>query len=202
MPVTPLIPLQDLARRARAVRLAPMTDAHTRWKTPALVALGLALAGCGADNAAQPDPVTGEVGGEEESQSSESLKMAGTAWLSVSADGEVFTTYLDPDGRYRDVSGGTVRFAGAWRQTGNGELCFTPDTGEGACWDHGAPGLGAVMKATDASGHTIEVRQVAYTPPAPAPNDAPEAGSGSGSQSDAEAGAGPDGNAAEPARRG
>lgn len=132
-------------------------------------ALALILAGCASEPSSEEEAAAAAVAGDENALSSRSLKIAETAWLSVSADGEVFTTFLDPDGRYRDVSAGAVRFSGSWEQTEGGELCFSPDQESAKvkreCWEHGAPGLGGVMRATNAAGRAIEVKQVAYTPP-------------------------------------
>ena len=136
---------------------------------PLIGALSLSLAACAAeDSATEPqDQASGDTANAETTLSAESLVMAETAWLSITAEGEVFTTYLDGDGRYRDVSGGEVRFGGTWEQNANRELCFSPDEGEGTCWAHRAPGLNGTMRATAPDGRAIEVKKVAYTPPAP-----------------------------------
>lgn len=135
----------------------------------ALGALSLTLAACATEDT--PSPPQGEVindtNASESTLSDESLVMAETAWLSITEDGEVYTTFLDGDGRYRDVSGGEVRFRGAWEQSADRELCFTPDKGQGTCWAHKAPGLNGTMRATASDGRLIEVKKVAYTPPAP-----------------------------------
>lgn len=135
----------------------------------AIGALSLALTACAAEeNSSEPAGETSaDTAADENTLSEESLEMAETAWLSITADGEVFTTFLDGDGRYRDVSGGTVRFGGTWEQNADRELCFTPDQGEGTCWAHRAPGLNGTMRATASDGRTIEVKKVAYTPPTP-----------------------------------
>ena len=133
-------------------------------------ALSLTLAACAAEDSATEaqDQASGDTAGAETTLSAESLVMAETAWLSITAEGEVFTTYLDGNGRYRDVSDGEVRFGGTWEQNANRELCFSPDQGEGTCWSHRAPGLNGTMRATAPDGRAIEVKKVAYTPPAPA----------------------------------
>ena len=112
--------------------------------------------------------------------SPESLVMAETAWLSVSSAGAVYTTFLDPDGRYRDLRDGQVVYTGSWEQNAASELCFTPDTGRGTCWRHGLPGLDGVMRATDRDGRAIEVKRISYAPPS-----APE-GDTEGSQTSVE----------------
>ena len=95
--------------------------------------------------------------------------MAETAWLSVSDDGVVYKTYLDPDGRYRDIRDGEVAYSGTWEQSASGELCFDPDSGAAACWAHGSPGLDGLMRATRPDGRAIELKRISYTPPKAAP---------------------------------
>ena len=92
--------------------------------------------------------------------------MAETAWLSVSEDGVAYTTFLDSDGRYRDLLDGDVAFTGSWEQTSGGELCFTPDDAPSTCWSHGAPGLNGVMRAKNGAGREIALKQITYMPPA------------------------------------
>ncbi|MEM7702731.1 MAG: hypothetical protein AAF251_12395 [Pseudomonadota bacterium] len=133
-----------------------------------LVLAGLSIAllsACAAEEAPEQSEPSADTAGEEGGLSAESLVMAETAWLSVTEEGEVFTTYLDGDGRYRDVREGEVIYGGAWEQNQDRELCFTPDSGEGTCWAHGAPGLNGVMRAMNNSGRAIEVRKVIYTTP-------------------------------------
>ena len=104
--------------------------------------------------------------------------MAETAWLSVSEEGAVYTTFLDPDGRYRDLRDGQIVHTGSWEQNASSELCFSPDNGAGACWKHGSPGLDGVMRATNRAGRAIEVKRITYTPQA-VPSQAAEAAPGS-----------------------
>jgi len=140
--------------------------AYTQNRTIAATLVLAVLAGCAAEDAsseAEPGP---EGAASQSPLSQESLVMAETAWLSVSEAGEVFTTYLDPDGRYRDERGGQVVYGGTWEQNSKRELCFAPDGGDGACWTHRAPGLDGVMRATNSRGTAIEVKKVVYTAPA------------------------------------
>lgn len=136
------------------------------WLT-ASAAPFLLVACAEADSEAQGEDAAPQATDEPE-LSAESLVMAQTAWLSVTADGEVFTTYLDPDGRYRDLHEGEVRYSGTWKQNDTRNLCFTPDDGEGSCWTHKSPGLDGMMRATNRAGRAIEVRRVAYEPPSAA----------------------------------
>lgn len=136
----------------------------------------LLTTGCSAPSSpdeAEPSPDPSSSSGASE-LSAESLVMAETAWLSVSEEGVVYTTFLDPDGRYRDIRDGKIAYQGAWEQNASSELCFSPDNGSGACWEHGAPGLDGVMRATNRAGRAIELKRITYTPPvAPAPVPAP-----------------------------
>ena len=125
----------------------------------------------GADASGLP---SGEETGAAGELSAESLVMAETAWLSVSADGAVYTTFLDPDGRYRDLRDGEIVFAGNWEQNASGRLCFAPDQGKLACWSHGSPGLNGEMRATNEEGYAIEVKRITYTP-SPEPDAESEA---------------------------
>ena len=143
----------------------------TRAYTAALLGIAaLAVTAC-AGGDTTPEPETGSDAEAKSTLSKESLKMAETAWLSISADGEVFTTYLDSDGRYRDLHEGELRYSGSWEQNENSELCFSPDMGEVSCWSHGLPRLDGTMRATTAGGRAIEVKKVAYAPP-PSGDDA------------------------------
>ena len=141
---------------------------YTQNRTIAAVLALALLAGCAAeDTSGEGEGEASPEGAASESPlSQESLVMAETAWLSVSEAGEVFTTYLDPDGRYRDERGGQVVYSGTWEQNPNRELCFMPDSGEGACWAHSSPGLDGVMRATSGQGRAIEAKKVVYTAPA------------------------------------
>ena len=131
-----------------------------------LASLSLPLvSGCAAEEVAEISEDTQDSASPEGELSAESLVMADTAWLSITEQGEVFTTYLDGDGRYRDVRGGEVIYGGVWEQNQDRELCFTADAGESTCWAHGAPGLNGVMRATNGAGRAIEVKKVVYTAP-------------------------------------
>ena len=125
---------------------------------------GFLVTGCSSEGESEPTPPPPESSATGQ-LSPESLVMAETAWLSVSADGAVYTTYLDPDGRYRDTRDGAIVYAGKWEQNTSGQLCFAPDAGQGVCWDHKAPGLDGVLRATHPDGHAIELKRIAYTPP-------------------------------------
>lgn len=131
-----------------------------------LATLSLSLvSACAAEEAPEESEASADSASPERELSAESLVMAETAWLSVTEQGEVFTTYLDGDGQYRDVRNGEVIYSGAWEQNQDRELCFTPSGAESSCWAHGAPGLNGVMRATNSAGRAIEVKKVVYTAP-------------------------------------
>lgn len=150
----------------------------------AAAAFALALAGCSAPSG----PETGQNEAKQGASESDAedararMAMAETAWLSVSREGEVYTTFLDADGRYRDLAGGTLAFTGRWEQRVDGALCFEPDRGEPACWEHDPPQPDGAMRASGPGGRVIELKRIAYRPPPPAE---PEGDSGAGAGSDA-----------------
>ncbi|MEO0689883.1 MAG: hypothetical protein AAFY51_06215 [Pseudomonadota bacterium] len=142
---------------------------------PCLVFMGLAACSADSESSATEALTTSGSTNPPNELSAESLKMAETAWLSVSEDGVAYTTLLDPDGRYRDLLDGDVAFTGSWEQTSGGVLCFMPDDAPSTCWSHGAPGLNGVMRAKNGAGREIALKQIAYTPPAAPQSDEAEA---------------------------
>lgn len=162
----------------------------------------LLLGACAPEDASTPSSPasTGSDNAESGGPATQRVAMAETAWLSVSEDGEVFTTFLDPDGRFRDLRDGAIAFTGTWKQDAEGRLCLTPDlagatgspaemgaeeaTGEQAegvadtataratCWDYGVPGNNGTMRATRTDGRAIELKRIAYTAPASSDADA------------------------------
>ena len=145
-----------------------MMTFNSGYSSAALGLIALMLAGCAGDKGSSEAETSAQTAeAQQTTLSAESLKMAETAWLSISSQGKVFTTYLDSNGRYRDLHEGKIRYAGTWEQNDNQELCFTPDNGPVACWSHQLPRLDGVMRATNAAGRAIEVRKVIYEPPAP-----------------------------------
>ena len=134
-----------------------------------LVMGSLMMASC-ATEGTSPNGTASPEATESEASPAERIVMAETAWLSVSQDGAVFTTFLDPDGRYRDLRNGEPAFEGAWAENPDGELCFTPDSGLGGCWRTGAPDDDGTMRARDDRGRDIVLKRITYLPP-PAPED-------------------------------
>ena len=108
----------------------------------------------GDDSSAEPSP---EPGGDR-------LALAGTAWRVDGEDGGVYTTYLDPDGTYRDFRNGDPLQEGTWEEVSEGRLCFTPseEGRSGECWANERQKKDGTMRTTSDSGLTVEVRQVTY----------------------------------------
>ena len=93
----------------------------------------------------------------------------GTAWRVDGTDGARYTTYLDPEGRYRDWRDGQPWATGTWENGDDGSLCFTPD-GDNVlrrCWQPNSMTADGTMTATAEDGHQIELTQVDYSPPPP-----------------------------------
>lgn len=102
---------------------------------------------------------------------SEPVEMAGTAWAANDNDGAVYTTFIDPDGTYRDFRDGEIWQIGSWDKPGGNRICYRPDnSGEDAddarlCWTVRPPGRDGVMTAVDEDGREVVVRQVEYSEP-------------------------------------
>ena len=98
------------------------------------------------------------------------MAMKATGWLTIGADGAVQTTYLDPEGRYRDYRDGQPFARGEWARGPEGRLCFEPEAGRGTCWETGAADDDGSVIATDADGKTIRITRIAYLAPDGAPD--------------------------------
>lgn len=101
--------------------------------------------------------------GEEDT--SRTVPMTETGWLSVGKDGSVQTTFFDAGGRYRDFRNGEPWGEGAWEQRPDGSVCFEPDSGPGACWETGSPEEDGSMIVTSEDDMRVEVRRVTYMAP-------------------------------------
>ena len=62
---------------------------------------------------------------------------AGTAWQVSDADGARYTTFLDPDGTYRDLRNGDPFQEGSWSFDAEERLCFTTPAAGDASQDEG-----------------------------------------------------------------
>lgn len=95
----------------------------------------------------------------------EAVLVANSAWLSVGEDGSVLTTFLDPDGRYRDGRNGTMTDAGRWEQRPSGEICFIPDAGTGDCWTAASLQDDGSTIVTGRDGKRVEIKRITYSAP-------------------------------------
>ncbi|MEE1876577.1 hypothetical protein [Altererythrobacter litoralis] len=143
-----------------------------------LFACILLLAGCnppqdtaGNEAAASPSPaeeaVADAVGAAETpvpKPSTADIAMANTAWRVTGEEGAIYTTFLDPDGRYRDLKNGDPWQEGTWERLADGRLCFTPEdeTRSGACWTLGKESDEGTMRVTSDAGREVELQQVTY----------------------------------------
>ena len=129
----------------------------------------LILSACESPEAAgggESVTATEEGGDAEQSGSGEEIVFSETGWLTVGADGAVQTTFIDPDGRYRDLRNGEQVAAGMWEQRRDGALCFEPDQGVGACWEPGNLEDDGSVIVTNGDGKNVEIKEVTYIPPA------------------------------------
>lgn len=132
----------------------------------AVLAAAISLSAC-ADNGGSggTDTIAAVESEPAEQEPISRIVLSQTAWLSVSEDGAVLTTFLDPNGRYRDLRNGEPAFEGDWSERPDGKLCFTPDAGLGGCWSIGAPGDNGEARATNADGRAILLKRISYAPP-------------------------------------
>lgn len=145
-----------------------------RWLAAAIGPL--ALAACTGQKADQPlSTDTGETGASATATPSGEPApeaFAATGWRALAEDGARYTTYLDPDGTYRDLRNGDPWQTGSWRyldSEGDKRLCFKPDDENGLerCWQPGRMS-GDTLRAKGDGGITIELERVEYQPPAEA----------------------------------
>ena len=144
----------------------------------AMAALPL-LAGCDAGET--DEAVTDEVVADSSEASptatetsreppTEPITMAGTAWDAIDSNGAVYTTFIDPEGTYRDFRDGEMWQTGSWDRPGGNRICYKPDDpieeeGSRLCWTVRPPGEDGVMVAIDENGREVTVRQVEYVEP-------------------------------------
>ena len=93
---------------------------------------------------------------------------AATAWRAIAEDGARYTTYLDPDGTYRDLRNGDPWQSGSWSYSDSEQgkiLCFSPaeENGIERCWEP-VRMTGKTMRAEGDSGRSIELERVDYEP--------------------------------------
>lgn len=90
-----------------------------------------------------------------------------TAWRARDESGALYTTFLDPAGRYRDLRNGDPWQQGAWEYDEENRICFTPDAGAslGQCWHPERMDEGGRMLVTSASGRRVRLESVEYRRP-------------------------------------
>lgn len=148
-------------------------DSKHHFLIPALC-LSIALAACApAEDASGDDTANGDAATEAEAvtQSARDMAMTGSGWLTIGGDGAVQTTFLDPDGRYRDLRNGAFVAGGSWERRTDGRVCFEPDQGLGACWEIGSVEEDGSAIATDGGGKRVLIKQIGYIAPEPADED-------------------------------
>lgn len=132
-----------------------------------------ALAGCAPETGSETELANEGAATEATPESTPSGQpapdvFAATAWRATAEDGARYTTYLDPEGSYRDFRNGDPWQEGTWEHVdaeGGRVLCFTPDAEAGIerCWEPGRM-RGDTMEAQGDSGVKIELERVEYVP--------------------------------------
>ena len=144
----------------------------------AVVAAAMAMLGaCAAEEEARPtDPETmaAAAKAEEEAEAQTLEQFEGTAWQVSAEDGARYVTYLDSEGRYRDLRNSEPWQEGVWtiqpppeKDKGTALLCFKPD-GDNVrerCWEAGQL-RGSTLVVESGGGRRVELLKVAYEPPA------------------------------------
>lgn len=153
-----------------------ITARQSGW--PALV-LAFALPACSPPESTDTQAEEPSTEGEESDAASETetqselqadlpAEFIRTAWRIVAEDGARYTTYLDEDGRYRDLRNGDPWQEGTWENDGEDRLCFLPDA-EGAvlrCWHPDRMEGRDSMIVSGENGVRIRLQRADYVPPA------------------------------------
>ncbi|WP_145916830.1 hypothetical protein [Erythrobacter sp. QSSC1-22B] len=92
-----------------------------------------------------------------------------TAWRARDGSGALFTTFLDPGGRYRDMRNGDPWQQGVWEYDAQDRICFTPDAEDSLdqCWRPERMDEGGHMIVTSGSGRRVQLESVEYRRPEP-----------------------------------
>lgn len=90
-----------------------------------------------------------------------------TAWRVIGEDGARYVTYLDEDGRYRDLRNGEPYQEGEWEFGVDDRLCFTPDdeAALGECWEPERMSLDDELIMESDDGQRIQLSKITYRPP-------------------------------------
>lgn len=94
-------------------------------------------------------------------------EFAQTGWRVRDDEGAIYTTFLDDEGRYRDVRNGDPWQEGAWDFDEDQRLCFSPDDENGSevCWRPDRMDDPDHMIVTSQSGKRVKLERVDYSPP-------------------------------------
>lgn len=92
-----------------------------------------------------------------------------TAWRARDEGGALYTTFLDPGGRYRDLRNGDLWQQGAWEYDEDDRICFTPEAQDALdqCWRPERMDQSGRMIATSDSGRRVQLESVEYRRPEP-----------------------------------
>lgn len=92
-----------------------------------------------------------------------------TAWRVRGENGALYTTFLDPGGRYRDLRNGDPWQEGTWEYDEEDRVCFTPDAAGslGQCWRPERMDDVDQMIVTSGSGRRVRLESVEYRRPDP-----------------------------------
>ena len=139
-----------------------------------LLSAALALSACAAEEdgtADSPADVAASTGAADEAR--ELKEFVGTAWRVSAEDGARYVTYLDAEGRYRDLRNGDPWQEGGWSleaapgdEEGQVLLCFQPegDNVRERCWETGKLDDGKLV-VTSGGGRRVQLEKVAYEAP-------------------------------------
>ena len=144
------------------------------FRSAVLLSAALALAACAAEEDEAADS-PGEVGSsaEKAEEARELKEFVGTAWRVSAEDGARYVTYLDAEGRYRDLRNGDPWQEGGWSleaapgdEEGQVLLCFQPegDNVRERCWETGKLDDGKLI-VTSGGGRRVQLEKVAYEAP-------------------------------------
>ena len=139
-----------------------------------LLSAALALSACAAEEDGAADGPADVAASTEAAEEARELKeFVGTAWRVSAEDGARYVTYLDAEGRYRDLRNGDPWQEGGWSleaapgdEEGQVLLCFQPegDNVRERCWETGKLDDGKLI-VTSGGGRRVQLEKVAYEAP-------------------------------------
>lgn len=147
---------------------------NSLFRSAVLLPAALALVACAAEEdgvADGPADVAASSEGADEAKNLE--EFVGTAWRVSAEDGARYVTYLDAEGRYRDLRNGDPWQEGGWAleaapgdEEGQVLLCFQPegDNVRERCWETGKLDDGKLI-VTSGGGRRVQLEKAAYEAP-------------------------------------